>query len=183
MADDSPAKVVGEPGVADASASKERHVDRLVDDDPLVVWALATFHTTLLVVVLVAALHVSGPLGDLLGGLSTIVGFALFLILWASTWWATGRTLAAVSTEETTTFEMVTTGGKWGGVNGVCFLWAILLVAVVPAVGLERGALPAVALVAAIGSVLALGIGGIVGVLFAAVDVVAFRAAAKLSPN
>ena len=175
--------------LADDDRADDDHANPVFDDDPLVAWALATFHTTLLVVILVAALHVFGPLGELLGGLSTVVGFALFLLLWASTWWTTRRTLSAVSSDETAAFGVVATGGAWGGVDGVCFLWAIVAVNLVPRVGLgdlakvEADTVAFFAVAAVVASLLAFLVGAAVGALFAAIDALAFRAAAKLSPK
>ncbi|WP_276281792.1 hypothetical protein [Halorussus caseinilyticus] len=153
-------------------------------DDPLVVWALASFHTAALVAVLVAALYLAGPLGDLLGGLDTLVGLALYLALWASTWWTTRRALREVADDtDASAFTVVGVGGKWGGVNGVLFLWALLVVVAVPVADPTLGAVFYFLVFAGIGSLLALGVGGIVGVAFVAFDLALFRVASSLSPG
>ncbi|NEU56811.1 hypothetical protein [Halorussus sp. MSC15.2] len=158
--------------------------DPLVDDDPLVVWALASFHVAALVAVLVVGLYTAGSLGDLLGGLDTVVGLALYLALWASTWWTTRRVLGAVADAGTdaSALTVVGAGGRWGGVNGVCFLWVLLFVAAVPGADVTLAGVLYFLAFGGIGSILALGVGGIVGVLFAVLDLALFRAARGLTP-
>ncbi|MFC4449890.1 hypothetical protein [Halorussus aquaticus] len=157
--------------------------DTLVTADPLVVWALATFHVAALVAVLVVALYRAGSLGDLLGGLDTVVGLALYLALWASTWWTTRRVLGAVADAGTdaSALTVVGAGGRWGGVNGVCFLWLLLFVVAVPGADVTLAGVLYFLAFGGIGSILALGIGGIVGMLFAATDLALFRAARGLT--
>lgn len=59
----------------------------------LLTWSLGAFHTALFVAVLVALAYRSGGLGNLLGGLSTELGFAIYGALWLSVWWCTRRAL------------------------------------------------------------------------------------------
>jgi hypothetical protein len=159
-----------------------------IPDDSLVVWALASFHVGLLVAGLVAALHLAGPLGELLAGLSTTVGLVLYLGLWATTWWTNRRWLRAANDPEIEG-SVVRTGTKWGGVNGTCFFWLLAVVNLVPLLtpeNLARVELDfAVFFVVAlgIGSVLALGVGGIVGSLFAGLDLALARVARFIGPD
>ncbi|MFC4552267.1 MULTISPECIES: hypothetical protein [Halorussus] len=170
-------------------------------DDPLVVWTLATFHTAAFVAALVAALYLAGALGELLGGLSTLVGLALYVLLWAATWWTTRCTLAEVAgagsdggaetdaDAKPALSEMFGAGMKWGGVDGVCFLWAIVVVALVPRVRLrdlarmEADTVAFFVFAAAVASLLAFLVGAVVGSLFALFDAGAFRVAARLGPD
>jgi len=154
-------------------------------DDPLVVLALATFHTALLIAALVAGLYLAGPLGELLGGLRTSLGLGLYLALWATTWWTNRRWLGAVADPETdvSAWSVVGSGAKWGGVNGVVFFWVSFFVAVIPTVGFNIDAALFYLLGLGVGTLLALGIGGIVGVLAAAVDLASFRAANRFGPD
>lgn len=151
-----------------------------MDDDPLVAWSLATFHTALLVALLVTGLYLVGPLGDLLSGLDTVVGLALYGCLWASTWWTTRRWLAEIG-ENADLPDTVGNGGKWGGVDGVLFFWTIFAIAIVPTLGFRVGAIPFFLLALAVGSVLALGIGGFVGSIFAVLDVAVFWVASRVT--
>ncbi|WP_132061363.1 hypothetical protein [Halorussus amylolyticus] len=152
-----------------------------MDDDPLVVWSLATFHAALLVVLLVVGLYPSGLLGWVLSGLDTSVGIALYLCLWASTWWTNRQCLSELG-EDASLLAVVGLGGKWGGVNGVVFFWVLFAVAVAPAFGLRAAVIPSLLVFLGIGTVLALGIGGFVGCVFAALDTAAFRIADRLAP-
>lgn len=151
-----------------------------MDDDPLVVWSLATFHTALLVAVLVTGLYLVGSLGDLLSGLDTVVGLALYCCLWASTWWTTGGWLEGLG-DDADLPATVGNGAKWGGVDGVLFFWAIFAIAVVPAFGFHVGAIPILLIVLGVGSLFALGIGGFVGCVFALLDMAAFRVANRVA--
>lgn len=151
-----------------------------MDDDPLVAWSLATFHTALLVALLVTGLYLVGPLGDILSGLETAVGLALYVCLWAATWWTTRRWLAGLG-EDADLLATVGTGGKWGGVDGVLFFWAIFAIAIVPTLGFHVGAIPFFLLALAVGSVLALGIGGFVGCIFGLLDAAVFRVANRIA--
>ncbi|WP_137287078.1 hypothetical protein [Halorussus salinisoli] len=161
-------------------------------DDSLVVWALASFHTATLVAVLVTAFYLAGTLGDLLGGLDTLFGLGLYLVLWAGTWWTTRRVLRAVAdaTSETDTasetgtsaLAVVGVGGKWGGVNGVLFFWVLFVGFVALNASLEIDAVAFLFVAGGIGTLLALGIGAIVGVVFAVLDLALFRAARGLAP-
>jgi hypothetical protein len=173
---------------ADPAADSTTGSVPAIPDDPLVVWALASFHTGLLVAVLVTALHLAGPLGELLAGLSTTVGLVIYLGLWATTWWTNRRWLRAAIDPETGG-SVVRTGMKWGGVNGTYFFWLLVVVNVVPLLTPENLARVepdfAVFFVVAlgIGSILALGIGGIVGSLFAIFDLALVRVAARIVPE
>lgn len=139
--------------------------------DELVTWTLATFHAASLVAALVLLAHVAGSLGDLLGGLDTLVGLALFAVLWATTWWTNHRWLAGVRLrldERPPTNALLHGGLVWGGTNGVAFFWGIFLLAVVPLFGFEVVSL---AIIAVAGTVFAIVVGALFGVAFAAIDV------------
>ncbi|UPV74108.1 hypothetical protein M0R89_16405 [Halorussus limi] len=157
-----------------------------VADDPLVVWTLASFHTAALTAVLVAALYLSGALGDLLAGLDTVVGLGLYLGLWASTWWTTRRAFAAIAAagDDASLSVVLGTGGKWAGVDGVLFLWILVAVVVFP-VGSVEGPEAVLSFIAVVGvgSLLAFVVGTVVGLLFAALDLAAFRVAGGLAPG
>lgn len=169
-----------------------------VGDDPLVSWALASFHTAALTVLGLAALYLDGAAGDLLAGLETSVGLGLYLGLWGLTWWATRNVLRELAdrprddgektpeeAEDASTLAVLLVGGKWGGANGVVFFWILLAGFLALNAPRELGraleAVPFAVIAGAIGSVLALGIGGIVGALFAALDLALFRVADRLA--
>ena len=71
-------------GKAATESEPARDVER-ADAGPvsLVTWTLATFDTALFVLLGVLVGHASGNLADLLAGLNTLVGVAVFCYLWA----------------------------------------------------------------------------------------------------
>ncbi|WP_254543181.1 hypothetical protein [Halomarina pelagica] len=145
--------------------------------DSLLVWALGAFHAAFLVASLVALLHVTLSLGDLLRGLDTATGLALYLVLWATTWWTARAVLARATVGESVDrLALVKRGVLWGGVAGVCFLLALVLVVLAPRL-LVEGEFVALGLVTGIGVVIALVVGGLVGGLFALLDLLLFRLA------
>ncbi|GEM_PF-5805194 len=85
---------------------------------------LATLHVSLLVGALVLALHRAGTLGQLLQGIGTLPGVALFLVLWGLTLGATRQAL--VQMREKPLREAMGVGGVWGGAVGASFVWIAL---------------------------------------------------------
>lgn len=174
---DGPAAGPGDRGPAPDSRSP-------AGPDPLVVWCLATFHAAFLVAVGVLALHRSGAAGDLLAGLGTLQGFALFLALWTVTWWTTRRWLAeaTVDARAGTTPSVgasLVPALKWGGLDGLVFLLFLVAVLLVPN-AVAAGTVSAVyvlALLVLVGSLVAAVVGALVGGLFALVDLALLRAA------
>jgi hypothetical protein len=87
--------------------------ERAGGPDPLLVWCLAAYHTGLFVLVPLTLLHWAGALGDLLGGLSTVVGLVLYLALWATTWWTNRRLLATTPLRRAERRAVLTGSVKW----------------------------------------------------------------------
>lgn len=152
------------------------------ESESLIVWSLGAFHAATLVAVLVALGHTAGALGDLLGGLNTVVGLALYLLLWGLSWGATRSVLARVppATIETGGVGAAVAWGALGGAGaGMAFLVGVVLVAIIPA--LLGGIEPlSVVLILLIGGTVAAVVGAIVGGLFALVDVALFRLAVRV---
>jgi hypothetical protein len=144
--------------------------------DPLLAWGLASFHAAVLLVVPLWVGHAVAPvaLGGLLDGLDTLVGVALFLVLWGSTWWSNRRYLATSALE--TPRGTVVAGAKWGAATGLPLLGCVVLAALVA----TSPVFAAVLLVA--GSVVAPFLGAVVGAVLAGVDVVFDRLAGTLVP-
>ena len=156
----------------------------------LLLWSLATFHTAFFFAAFVAALYLNGSIADLLASLNTLVGTAVYLLLWATTWWTTRQAWRALKWERLDDPLDVTAllgmGTLYGGINGMLFLSVIALVAI--PVGLAAIIVEAIRLgrledmaglvaagffsliVLAIAEVVAFGIGALVGLLFAIVD-------------
>jgi hypothetical protein len=167
-----------DPGTTPATASTGTgtgiDLDPSEAPDPLLVWALASFHAAVLLVVPLWLAHLVAPvaLGGLLDGLDTLVGVALFLVLWGSTWWSNRRYLA------TSEFEAprgtVVAGAKWGAVTGLPLLGCVVLAALV-----ATNPVFAVLLLV-VGSVAAPLVGSVVGAAFAGVDLAVDRLADAL---
>jgi hypothetical protein len=151
-------------------------VDGARAGDALTAWALASFHAALLVVAPLAVAHAIAPVtvGDLLDGLDTLVGVALFVVLWGSTWWSNRRYLAACDFGDAS--GTLRAGTRWGAVTGLPLLGCVV-VAVLVATNPTFTALVVVA-----GGLAAPLAGALVGTLFAALDLVVDRAAAALAP-
>lgn len=151
-----------------------------VDPRRLARWAFTSFHVTTLVVAGVALGHVSGPIGDPLAGLNTLVGFALYLSLWGVTWWTNGRWLAEGGLWPVESGEwrsVLAAGTKWGSVTGVVFfavLFAAFLFVVAPPISVF------LLLAILVGSVVAAAIGALVGGGFATVDLAVVEGARRL---
>jgi hypothetical protein len=162
---------------------------------PAGVWGLATFHTTAFVVVLTTLLHLAGGLSPGLRSLNTLVGLALFGVLWLSTWWTTRKLVRgarwhwssgetphpsqpASSTDGGSLLGWLGLGTLWGGVNGVLFVvvtFIVLALAELPAQG--PGLLLAVGMVV-VPVVVAFVVGAAVGLLFATIDLALVEVAA-----
>lgn len=142
--------------------------------DALSAWALASFHAAVLLVVPLALAYAVAPVavGDLLGGLDTLLGVALYLVLWGSTWWSNRRYLAACDFRDAR--RTLSSGARWGAVTGLPLLGCLVVAVFV----VTNGVFAAIVLV--VGALVAPLVGAVVGVLFAGVDVALDRVAASI---
>jgi hypothetical protein len=144
----------------------------------LLTWSLATFHTTVFVLVIVLFAYSGGGLGQALSGLNTFVGLGLFVALWATTYVTTSRALDGL--------DLIGSAGdradygrrafRCGAANGMSFLAILGIVVLGAAVAATRpeqtgsGILLPALFIAPIALLASAGVGGTVGVLFAIVD-------------
>lgn len=170
------------PGPTETPSSRPEDGGRGDVPDPLLVWCLAAYHTGLFVLVPVTLVHWVGALGDLLGGLSTLVGLVLYLALWATTWWTNRRLLATTPLGRAGRLAVLKASVKWGGVTGGCFFLELVGVAVAQ-VGLAGGfgvpdlaSVPPLLVLLALGTLVAFVVGGLVGVVQATLDLAAVHA-------
>jgi hypothetical protein len=161
----------------------------LVERDRLVAWALGTFHAAALLVAATLILHLTGGLASTLSGLNTVSGLALFAALWLTTVWSTRRTLrGALDAGLRSSVPIGPLIGRavWrGGVNGVAFMPLAGVILAFPVVLSDpRTAVPfllvASLFAATIGLAIAFGIGCIVGLLFAGIDILLLGVARTL---
>jgi len=142
------------------------------DADPLLVWALASFHTTTLLVFPLLVLYAVGALGSLLQGVRTVTGLGLYLSLWGLTFWTNRRWLTATRLDG---WEAITPGATWGAVTGIGFLFVLVTV-----VALTVGEPILVAALALVGTPVAALVGSLVGAGFAVLDLLIVEAGRSL---
>ena len=157
----------------------------------LLTWSLATFHTTVFVLVIVLFAYSGGGLGGALGGLNTFAGLGLFVALWATTYVTTARALRGLDLIGSARDR----GGygrrafRWGAANGMSFLGILGLVAIAAAVANTRpgqvasGILVPALFIAPIALVVSAAVGGVVGVIFGIVDLGLFAVAGLTTPD
>lgn len=148
--------------------------------------ALATFHTSLLVLLGVLLIYLVGDLGEALDGLNTIVGLLLFAYLWAINWITTAGALRSFSSLTKPPWWEVARGGLlWGGATGAAVIVILstgvgvgsLVYGVVTAdLDVVKGAYVYPFLGAA-GSGPAFIVGAAIGFAFAAIDYIPLRLA------
>ncbi|EMA11432.1 hypothetical protein SAMN05443574_103133 [Haloarcula vallismortis] len=149
----------------------------------LVTWTLATFDTTLFVLLGVLAAHTSGELAGLLAGLNTLVGVAAFCYLWALFVLAVRWVNSRVALGDTPFRTLVLHGVAAGCATGVVFLLGLFAVALVPTI--QRGGvrLQTVLVVLLIGGAVAAVVGGVVGLVASLLDTAVYRLAGYLLPE
>lgn len=157
-------------------------MDRREKQDPLIGWGLSAFHAATLVVVLVTLLYLWVPIGELLGGLQTVVGLALYLALWATTWWTNRRwlreTRLMVDSTSPNRSSFIRTSFRWGGVTGLGFFIALVILALAPQT-VPNSLFPV--LIVLIGVIVAFAIGGIIGCIFAFTDLALLKIAERIA--
>jgi hypothetical protein len=180
MADSTPTadRTGPEGGSGDGDVPRDADSGSDPDPDHLRDWTLATLHATVFTLVPLLALLLSGGLGDLLGGLDTAVGLALFAYLWLVLLLTTRRALAAVDLAARR--SALRAGLVWGAAAGVGFVGVVLLVAGT-AVAATSGNLLFLPIAAGVGSLVAAVVGALLGVLFAAIDLGLLAVAARLA--
>jgi len=140
---------------------------------------LATFHTTLLVLVVLTLVYFLGDLGDGLDDLNTFVGLGLFAYLWVLVWFATAGALDRLRWPEQASYAATVEAAMYGGgqVGAALVVMTAALAAGAFVVGgvatLDTDLFFAVLFVvpiAAIGGLVAFSVGAIVGIAFGALD-------------
>jgi len=151
----------------------------------LLAWTLGTFHTTILGIVLLRLLYPGGGLGQALSGLSTLTGLALFVALWVTTVFTTGRAFRGLDVlgDSPPAGAVYRRALRWGAANGVLFFAAVVVILVAntlasAAPGVQIGAILTIAAFEGIiGTLFAFAIGAITGLVLATIDLAALRIA------
>ena len=149
----------------------------------LATWTLATFDTALFVLLGVLAAHASGGLADLLAGLNTLVGVAVFCYLWALFVLAVRWVNSRVALDSAGVGTLALHGTAAGSVTGVAFLLGLFAVALVPTLQSGGVRLQAVLLVLLIGAGVAAVVGGVVGLVASLLDIAVYGLAGYLLPE
>lgn len=161
----------------------EQSLRRGADRRPsLLVVALATFDTVAFVLLLVLAGHVAGVLSDLLAGLNTVVGVAVFVYLWALVVLGLEWALGSVSLAESTAGTLALRAVGAGGLVGAAFLLGILLVGLAPLVLTGNVTALTLVLFVLFGAAISVAVGAVVGLLFGLLDLGVYRLAGRLLP-
>ncbi|WP_254273486.1 hypothetical protein [Haloarcula marina] len=145
-------------------------------------WTLATVDIALFVVLALVGIHAVGGLDDLLAGLSTLVGVAAFLGLWALFVLAVRWALADASLAKSSLWTLAKRGLVAGSVAGLVTLLVLALVVVVPLVLVGPAEPLSGLLFTAIATPFAAVVGALVGLFFGAVDVALYRASGYALP-
>ena len=174
-----------ESEIATGAETEPAHTAERADARPvsLVTWTLATFDTALFVLLGVLAAHASGGLADLLAGLNTLIGVAVFCYLWALFVLAVRWVHRRVSLDSAGVSTLVLHGVAAGSVTGVAFLLGLFAVALVPTLQSGGVRLQAVLLVLLIGAGIAAVVGGVVGLLASLLDIAVYGLGGYLVPE
>ena len=155
-----------------------------VSSDRFLASALASFHTSLLVLAFVLVFHLSGSLafGDDSQGAGTVIGLAAFAALWLAAFVGVRRALSATPPRHITTnvvADFMGNGAVGGAIAGVVFLglFAIATTAMVIYTTIDEGhanhlggSLVFLVLFALIGGIVAAVIGAAVGIVAGLLD-------------
>jgi hypothetical protein len=148
----------------------------------LVEWSLATFHASAFVLVIVLFLYSRDALGPALGGLNTLLGLALFLALWGTTYLTTCRALEGLDLlSEGNRRLFARRAFRWGAANGMAFLALLGVVLVASAVFVSPSGLLPVLFVAPFALISSAVVGAVVGTVFSAIDLALLALARALA--
>lgn len=139
-------------------------------------WILGTFHSAAVGLALLFLAYPGGGLGTTLASLSTITGLALFIALWSITVFATSRAIRGLDLAGGAIAGYHRRALRWGALNGVLFLWsfaallALQQLVTAPGTLSWQSLLLGAGFVGGLGSLFALAIGAVVGLVLASVD-------------
>lgn len=150
-------------------------------------WVVGTFHTAVVGLALLLLAFPGGGLGTTLANLSTAAGLGLFVALWVITVFATSRAIASLDLLGGATAGYYRRAIRWGGANGILFLWSFAAILALqqavtaPGTLQLQGLLLGAGFVASIGTLLAFTLGALIGLALASLDLAALAIARGLS--
>jgi len=155
-------------------------------------WVLGTFHSAVLVVLIVRFAYPGGGLQFPLSSLNTVVGLGLYVLLWGTTLFTARRALAGLDWLSDRPADMASfyrRALRWGAANGLLFFVALLLAQFAVALATRPPATTIQAVLfgtlffGTFGTLFAAVIGGLVGVTLGALDIAALRIARALTSS
>ena len=159
------------------------------DNGRLITISLGTFHAVVSLVAAVLVLHVTNALVGVLTSLNTVTGLVLFAALWATTTWSTRRVLRDVGELRVSLSgpigAVVVRALRSGALNGILFLACAAVILALSALATGQGETITIFVVGGlffvpVGLLAAATIGAILGLVFAAIDLVELWAADRL---
>ncbi len=158
--------------------------------DSLHTWTLGAFHTAFFIFALLLLIYLGGGLGNLLGGLNTLIGSGVYALLWATTAWTTRRAVGKAGASPLlggVTWNLLGDGGLWCAVNGALFLAVFVVPFAVFAVAVNvpqaSGDLVRFLILLLISLGAAAFVGLLAGLAFSILDVACLLLAARLLPG
>ena len=151
-------------------------------------WILGTFHSAAVGLALLFLAYPGGGLGATLANLSTMTGLALFIALWSITVFATSCAIRGLDLAAGAIAGYHRRALRWGALNGVLFLWsfaallALQQLVTAPGTLSWQSLLLGAGFVGGLGSLFALAIGALVGVVLASVDLAGLALARLIGP-
>lgn len=152
-------------------------------DGRLMTWTFATFNTVTFVLAFMIPSYASGGLSDVLPALSTTVGVVIFLYLWALVGVATRFAFTRINLLTDSVRRILVWATATGAVVGMAFLMGTVLGGGIPSALQGSVDFTTVTLVVAIGTPIAGVVGGVVGLLAGALDLVLLTAAERVRPK
>jgi hypothetical protein len=159
---------------------------RRLEMHPTLGLAMGTLNTCVFVLLGLLLIYLSADLGDVLDGLSTGIGLAVFALLWSVTCFCTYRGFEEAGAAGSRFFSASV---KWGAFNGLIFYLALLgaVLAVTIAGALVEGNGDAAAgiivfgvVAVGAGTILSSAIGLVFGIVFASLDMLLLNTARML---
>jgi hypothetical protein len=151
-----------------------------------IAWVLGTFHTAAVGLALLFLAYPGGGLGVTLASLNTVTGLGIFIALWTITVLATSRAIRGLDLTSGASTGYHRRALRWGALNGMLFLWsfaallALQQLVIAPGTLSWQSLLLGAGFVGGLGSLFALTIGAVVGLVLASIDLAGLAVARRI---